>query len=57
MDTREETLREAACSGDERTVRSLAQSGVNVNAQNHMNGWCVPPGFRGLRSVSPAIPT
>lgn len=36
---KEERLRECACSGDEEAVYSLLNSGVDVNARHHMNGW------------------
>lgn len=39
MTSREETLREAACAGDELTVRSLIQAGTDVNAQHAINKW------------------
>ena len=35
----EEKLREAACIGDEDTVRMLLEKGTNVNSQHAMNGW------------------
>jgi hypothetical protein len=39
MDSREETLREAACAGDVDRVRVLLQAGVNPNAKNAVNEW------------------
>eukprot|EP00123_Amoebidium_parasiticum_P005683 comp16825_c0_seq1/m.15252 comp16825_c0_seq1/g.15252 ORF comp16825_c0_seq1/g.15252 comp16825_c0_seq1/m.15252 type:complete len:279 (-) comp16825_c0_seq1:147-983(-) len=36
---REETLREAACSGDEKTVLELLKAGVDINSQHSINGW------------------
>lgn len=36
----EESLREAACKGDEVTVRNLVNlSGVNVNSAHSINKW------------------
>ncbi|KJE96921.1 hypothetical protein CAOG_07168 [Capsaspora owczarzaki ATCC 30864] len=35
----EESLREAACKGDELGVRSLVSGGANVNSQHLMNKW------------------
>lgn len=37
----EETLREAACAGDEFTVRSIIAKGVPVNSQHAINKWYV----------------
>lgn len=37
----EETLREAACAGDDATVRSLIAKGVPVNSQHAINKWYV----------------
>jgi ankyrin repeat protein len=39
VDNREELLREAACLGNLEAVIQLVQAGVDVNAQNGMNGW------------------
>ncbi|CEP17790.1 hypothetical protein [Parasitella parasitica] len=38
-DEREETLREVAALGNIKATLQLAQSGVNLNSQNAMNGW------------------
>lgn len=35
----QERLREASAIGDIDEVRSLVESGVNVNSQNEINGW------------------
>lgn len=35
----QERLREASAIGDVEEVRSLVESGVNVNSQNEINGW------------------
>lgn len=40
-DEREDTLREVAALGNIKAVLHFAHSGVNVNSQNKMNGWCV----------------
>jgi hypothetical protein len=35
----EESLREAAAHGNEEGVETLVRNGVQVNAQNSINGW------------------
>ena len=35
----EERFREAASIGDQESLGRLLQQGVNINAQNQMNGW------------------
>lgn len=35
----QERLREASAIGDIDEVRTLVESGVNVNSQNEINGW------------------
>ena len=38
-DEREETLREVSALGNVKAVQHFAKSGVNLDAQNKMNGW------------------
>lgn len=35
----QERLREASAVGDLDEVRTLVESGVNINSQNEINGW------------------
>ena len=37
----EERFREAASIGDQEGLAKLLQQGVDINTQNHMNGWYV----------------
>lgn len=37
----QERLREASAIGDIDEVRTLVESGVNINSQNEINGWYV----------------
>ncbi len=37
----QERLREASAIGDIEEVKTLVESGVNINSQNEINGWCV----------------
>ncbi|KAJ8652445.1 hypothetical protein O0I10_011912 [Lichtheimia ornata] len=39
-DQREETLREVCALGNIKAAQHFANSGVNLNSQNKMNGWC-----------------
>ncbi|KAI7876025.1 ankyrin [Lichtheimia hyalospora FSU 10163] len=39
-DQREETLREVCALGNIKAAQHFANSGVNLNSQNQMNGWC-----------------
>lgn len=39
MKEQEEKLREVACIGDDDALRSLLESGVDINSQNAVNGW------------------
>lgn len=38
-DQREETLREVCALGNIKAAQHFANSGVNLNSQNKMNGW------------------
>ncbi|XP_022252928.1 ankyrin repeat domain-containing protein 40-like [Limulus polyphemus] len=50
----EDKLREAACYGDEESIRLLLSKGVNINTQHDINGW-TPLHWAAKRGHAPVV--